>query len=75
MTKSSFIKTTRGQWNEIREWNGFLIGRVCFHSNKEWKIVKTKNFKDITERSDETFVLNTFRTRDDLWDYLKGNKL
>jgi len=74
MTKSSFIKTTRGQWNEIREWNEFLIGRVCFHSGEEWKIVKTKNFKDITEKSDETFVLNTFRTRDDLWDYIKSNK-
>ena len=71
ITKSSFIEATYKQFNSIREYEGYLIGMVAFHSDREWKIVDTKEFDVISDRSYKPIA--QFRLRDELWNYIKSN--
>lgn len=69
ITKTSFIKATHHQFNEIREFNGLLIGNVGWHTGHEWKVVDTKDFDVIAERDYKPVA--EFHLREDLWSYVK----
>jgi hypothetical protein len=72
-TRSVFNDQTKGMMNSIREVGGVKIGNVGWH-NKPWKVVETSNFDEITPRSYEPNYkapIAEFRTRDELWSYLR----
>ena len=64
-TKKSLLEATRYQFNEVREWNGLKIARVCFHSNRAWKLVDTLDFNVAVATPFN--APNQFNTLEDLW--------
>ena len=62
---NQFEKTTKGQFNAVREFAGYLIRKRCWDSNP-WQIVDSKDF-------DTANIIKDFYCRDDLWDFIKAN--
>jgi len=71
ISKAKFNESTKGMFNSIREVDGVKIGSVMFH-NKPWKVVDTTDFNTIAEISYKP--LAEFRTRDELFSFLKNNQ-
>jgi len=80
-TKTSFNKLTailkeNGSinYNRIYKWGNYTIGNVAFHNNT-WKLLNNKlqhNQKDFDLIADREYKpLAEFRTREELWNYLK----
>ena len=72
LSKTEFIDKTKGQFNSIREVGGYKV-RARMYDNNPWQIVE-----DTAEIGDgESFrtakSIKEFRTRDELWKYIKEN--
>ncbi len=66
-SKSEFISITKGQYNSIREVGGVKV-RARMWDNEPWQIVDGNDFSN-------SKTLKSFRTRDDLYKYLKSSDL
>lgn len=67
-----FVEKTKGQFNSIREVGGYKV-RARMYDNNPWQIVE-----DVADIGDgESFrtakTIKEFRTREDLWKYIKDN--
>lgn len=72
INKTTFLDKTKGQFNSIREVGGYKV-RARMYDNNPWQIVE-----DLAEIGDgESFrsakSIKEFRTRDELWKYIKDN--
>ena len=71
-TRQSFFYETKGGnlWNRVKVWNGFTIGTVQWHTNKEWKVLASgATFDQIKDQNYKP--KQAFHTQQELWAYLK----
>jgi len=73
-TRQSFFEATKlhgsGIWNGIVEWEGYTLGTVRWHDNREWKVLEAGTTFDQAKERDFTPVAQ-FHTQQDLWEYIK----
>lgn len=65
-SKSEFTSITKGQYNSIREVGGVKV-RARMWDNEPWQIVDGDDFSN-------SKTLKSFRTRDELYQYLKSSE-
>lgn len=69
ITKNEFIRVTRGQHNEIRDFHGIKIAKVTFRPNNAWRVVSENTTFD--EAAEDNLDIPSFYYRDELWNYVK----
>jgi len=72
--RQSFFEATKlhngNIWNKVIEWNGYTLGTVLWHTDREWKVLQNgTTFDQAKERSYEPIA--EFHTQQELWEYLK----
>jgi len=73
--RQSFFAATKlhggNIWNKVIEWEGYTLGTVLFHTDREWKVLapgttweqaKDRHYEPVAE----------FHTQQELWEYISG---
>jgi len=73
-TRQSFFEATKlhsgNIWNKVIEWDGYTLGTVLWHTDREWKVLPAgTTFEQAKER--DFAPIAEFHTQQDLWEYIK----
>lgn len=72
INKTQFVEKTKGQFNSIREVGGYKV-RARMYDNNPWQIVDDAADIGDGESFRTAKTIKEFKTREDLWRYIKDN--